>query len=268
MTKRIQDLIGKKYGHLTVLGFDHRDSRGEAWLLCKCDCGREKVIRSYSVTSGITTSCGCRWHEIEDLSGRRFGRLVAIEVDSRNWQGKTMWRCRCDCGNETVVKSDSLKSGHTRSCGCLYTENIGKTNLTHGHTGERIHNIWKCMRSRCSNQNNDSYENYGGRGVSVCDEWKNDFQSFYDWSMHNGYADNLSIDRINNDGDYSPENCRWTTALTQANNTRRNRYITYNNITHTCSEWARILGLRKDVLRHRLDNGDMRDFEEYFGEAD
>ena len=199
-----------------------------------------------------------------NLTGQRFNRLTVLESAGRNWQGKDFWRCRCDCGNETVVVGYNLISGHTKTCGCLHAEVLSEINTTHGHTGERIHNIWRFMKDRCNNPNNDGYKNYGGRGISVCDEWVDNFQDFYDWSMRNGYSDELSIDRIDYNGNYSPDNCRWATDLEQANNRRTNRYITYANETHTQSEWARIFNVSKHALRHRLDRGDMRDFEEYF----
>ena len=264
MPRQREDLTGRKFGRLTVLGFDRRDSRGAEWLLCKCDCGKTKTIRKYSLVRGDTTSCGCQWHKSVDLTGKRFNRLTVLESAGRTWQGKDLWRCRCDCGNETVVVGYNLKSGHTKTCGCLQGEVLSKINTTHGHTGDRIYNIWRYMKDRCNNPNSDCYENYGGRGISVCIDWENNFQEFYDWSMQNGYRDDLSIDRINYNEGYSPENCRWATNLEQANNKRSNRYITYANVTHTQAEWARIFNMSQHVLRHRLDRGDMRDFEEYF----
>lgn len=209
-------------------------------------------------------SCGCLRHEVEDLSGQRFGKLVVLDIVGQTQGRKTLWRCKCDCGTEVVVVKDSLKSGHTRSCGCLHSDIVTKIHTKHGHAGERVHDIWVGMKDRCNNPNRSSYKDYGGRGIFVCDEWADDFQKFYDWSLENGYADNLTIDRIDNDKGYYPENCRWATNKEQSNNRRTNRYITYNNVSRTISEWARLFDMSPGALRQRINRGNMRDFETYF----
>ena len=257
-------LIGKRFGRLTVLGLDHIDERGNSWLLCKCDCGNEKAIRRYSLVAGGTSSCGCQHYKIEDLRGQRFGRLTVLEIAGKTKGRKTLWLCRCECGNEIVVVSDGLKSGHTKSCGCLHSDTMRDMKTIHGHHDERLHKIWSGIRNRCYNPKEAGYKNYGGRGIFMCDEWANDYQDFHDWSIAHGYSDDLSIDRIDNDDGYYPSNCRWATIVEQANNRRSNRYITYNNMTHTIAEWARIFNVRSDTLRCRINRGDMRDFEKYF----
>lgn len=269
MPRQREDLTGRRFGRLVVIQYDRTDSHGETWWLCKCDCGNPDLvsIRRQSLRQGHTTSCGCRQHEIKtDLTGQKFNRLTVLGFAGRDRLHKASWRCRCDCGSELIVDGYNLTSGHTKSCGCWNIESIQTRSTTHGHsrTGEGIYPVWKSMRARCNNPNSHAYKNYGGRGISVCSEWDEDFKSFYDWSMSNGYHPELTIDRIDNDGDYSPENCRWTTTIEQANNRRTCCYIEYKNETHTLTEWSRIIGVSYDVLKRRVDRNDMRDFEEYF----
>ena len=267
MPRKREDLTGRKFGKLTVVRYDKTDPHGETFWFCKCDCGNPNLVsvRRQSLMTGSTSSCGCLRHEHEDLTGQRFNRLTAIGFAGRDRENKALWRCRCDCGNETVVDGWNLKSGHVKSCGCFNTELLVNRSLTHGHTGESIYNVWKAMKARCSNPNNHAYKNYGERGVSVCDEWCNNFKAFYDWAIINGYKPGLAIDRINNDGSYCPENCRWATNLEQSNNRRSCRKIEYDGVTHTIAEWSRILGVNYEKLRSSIDRGDMSIFERHFG---
>lgn len=196
---------------------------------------------------------------MRDLTGRRFGKLTVIECVGRNKSGRFMWKCKCDCGNITTVRSDGLTSGHTKSCGCLTvaaaTDRIKEINKTHGKTNTRLFHIWQSMRARCSNPSNKSYHRYGGRGIRVCEEWEKDFVSFYNWAMDNGYQEELTLDREDNSGNYEPSNCKWATPREQANNTRRNVYIEYNGETHTMKEWSRIIGMNYGTLQKRIKLG-------------
>lgn len=160
----------------------------------------------------------------KDLTGQRFGRLVVVErVQNHGKNMQARWLCVCDCGNETTALSDNLKRGYVTSCGCYRKEKTAECKTTHGMNRTRLHRIWIGMKNRCCNPNNAGFEYWGARGIKVCDDWKNDFQSFYEWAISNGYADNLSIDRIDPNGNYEPSNCRWATAHEQRINQRRNK---------------------------------------------
>lgn len=158
-----------------------------------------------------------------DLTGKKFGRLTVIGLDTNNTCNEKKWLCSCECGGIKSVKGSSLRNGVTVSCGCYQREVVKKVNKIHGMYTSRIHRIWSAMKQRCYNPNNEAYKNYGGRGIKVCDEWKNDFTKFCSWALCNGYSDELSIDRIDNDGNYEPNNCRWATREQQNNNTRRQK---------------------------------------------
>lgn len=190
---------------------------------------------------------------MKDLTGQKFGRLTVIEQSGKNKHGNYMWRCLCECGNIKTIVGGELTRGNTKSCGCLLKETMSKTRTTHGKRKTRLYSIWADMKTRCYNPKDKSFERYGKKGVTVCDEWLHDFQAFYDWSMLNGYADNLTIDRINNDKGYSPDNCRWTTVKVQANNTRRNHYITYKGETLTLKQWSEKTGINYRKLIARVN---------------
>lgn len=235
MSKALE-LTGKKYNKLTVIKRDG-SKNGRAYWLCKCDCGNETRVISHSLTSGKTQSCGCISIEqiknlnkgkklVKDIVGNRYGRLLVVEFSHLTEDKKrAYWKCLCDCGTEIIVRGDGLKTGHTNSCGCYNKDIVSKTKgaTTHGHSKERIYRIWSNMKTRCYNNNTENYYLYGGRGISICKEWLDNFEIFYNWAMSNGYRDDLSIDRIEVDGNYEPSNCRWATAKEQANNRRNNK---------------------------------------------
>ncbi len=193
--------------------------------------------------------------KFEDLTGKTFGRLTVIKRAENGKGGHTRWLCQCECGNKTISQAPDLKSGHTQSCGCLSKEKAAKTLTKHGKYGTRIYNIWWSMKARCNNPKNISYSRYGGRGIKVCDDWDTSFEKFEKWSLESGYDDSLSIDRIDNDGDYCPENCRWASRKEQSNNTRRNRYVEYNGELRTIAELSEEYGINYATLEKRLALG-------------
>lgn len=184
--------------------------------------------------------------KFHDLTGQKFGRLEVIKYLGIDNGKHSLWLCQCDCGKQTKVNTCHLKSGHTKSCGCLHKQSVGgeKCNFyKHGKTKTRQHNLWAGIIDRCYNPKNQDYYNYGGRGIAVCKEWldkEKGFINFYNWAMTNGYKDDLTIDRINNNKDYSPDNCRWATWIEQAKNRRCNHLVTYEGETHNLKEWAKI----------------------------
>ena len=186
-----------------------------------------------------------------DLTWRRFGRLVVVHPDV-NIGTRTRWVCRCDCGNTLTVDARNLTSGNSKSCGCLKIEKSISRLTKHGGKGTRLYSIWKGLKERCYNKNKKNYHIYGGRGIFVCDRWKDSFEAFRDWAMTSGYTDMLSIDRIDNNGPYSPENCRWATRFIQNRNKTTTRWITHKGKTLTLSGWAKILGLSASALHERI----------------
>lgn len=192
--------------------------------------------------------------KIENLTNQKFNKLLVLRR-LPNQGKKVMWECLCDCGNLTSVTTSNLKSGRTKSCGCLRINQIVSRSTTHNQRHTNLYEVWKTIKQRCCNPNSQAYKNYGARGISICNEWKIDFNSFYLWSMSNGYRKGLTIDRIDFNGNYEPSNCRWVDRLTQANNTRTNVFIEFNNEIHTIAEWSRIYNIKPTVLYCRLRKG-------------
>lgn len=195
-----------------------------------------------------------------DRTGYRYGKLLVLEKGpSRKGRANAYWWCLCDCGNKVLVCGGNLQSGNTTSCGCYQKECAREAQrsvfLKHDLSRSRLYGIMHGMKTRCYNTNDPGYIKYGGRGIYICDEWREDFMAFYNWAQQNGYKKELSLDRIDNDGPYSPDNCRWATPKEQQNNTRCNKLVTFNGITMNVTQWSEKLNMDPEVLRQRIKRG-------------
>ena len=193
-----------------------------------------------------------------DLTGKIFGRLKVVKVDEKSGR-KTRWICICECGNTKSIRSDCLLGGQVRSCGCLKKEQ-DKENLTKHHrhleSKTRLYYEWQRLKGRCNNKKNERYYRYGGRGIKVCEEWQKSYENFRDWALENGYKENLTIDRINNNGNYEPKNCRWATIKQQCNNRSTNIIVEYKNKKITLMQLSEIVKIKYATLNQRYSRGD------------
>lgn len=188
--------------------------------------------------------------------GQRYGKLTVLALGKASNRSKDrMWLCQCDCGNTKLANDMRLKNGYIRSCGCLVSQKAKEAQTTHGLSKTPLYAVWRGIKARCNNPNCKAYSNYGGRGITVCDEWNNSFESFMEWAVSNGYNESLSIDRIDNDKGYYPYNCRWVDVYVQANNMSHNKRFSYNGETHTLADWSRILNVNYTSLKKRYDSG-------------
>lgn len=194
-----------------------------------------------------------------DLTGMKFGRLTVIsrgeDAINKNGRHRARWNCVCDCGKNVLVYGDNLRDGKSTSCGCITKEVLSSRQKTHGDSNKHLYWAWKSIKARCYNKNTRYYNYYGGRGIQMCDEWKNSYEAFRDWAYTSGYTQGLSIDRIDNDDNYSPANCRWVTRDVQANNKRNNIMVEHEGITHNVTEWCNLLGLKAKTIFTRIYAG-------------
>lgn len=185
---------------------------------------------------------------IKNLTGKTFNKLTVLGMEHSD---PVVWKCKCECGNITYVRTNNLTSGNVKSCGCLHK--IG--NPKHNKCYTRLYRIRAKIIRRCFVEDDPAYPNYGGRGITMCEEWKNSVDAFINWAYANGYSDDLSIDRIDNNGNYCPENCRWSDRKEQSNNRRSNRYFTYNGKTKTLKQWCEEIGIPYKRTCSRIYNG-------------
>lgn len=197
---------------------------------------------------------------IKDEKNRKYSRLTVVEFS--HGKDGAYWLCKCDCGHLKIVKGSSLRSGVIKSCGCLWAEqkyknfDSGRAKKSHGFPhGRKLKDLYKNMKNRCYDKKNKRYKNYGGRGIVVCDEWLNDRRGFYAWAINNGYDPKLQINRIDNDGNYCPENCNFITQKENVNNTSWNHAVTWLGKTQSISMWAAEMGVRSQALQHRFTRG-------------
>ena len=187
----------------------------------------------------------------QDLSGQKFDRLTAIELAGRDKSGNARWLCLCDCGQHTTISAPALKANRRHSCPSCKTKRTWDSRDSHGESKTRLYSIFHNMHKRCEKENAINYHRYGGEGVTVCDEWQT-YEPFSEWAHNNGYEEHLTLDRIDNNKGYSPDNCRWATYREQSLNTRQNRRITHNGVELTMCEWADRLGIKRSTLCQRL----------------
>lgn len=286
-----KDYTGIRFGNLTVIEMTRLPNRKSRYAKCKCDCGNIVTVDVQYLRNGHTTSCGsCAYRNDEriakkltriaalheqwmkdngkmpdyhNLVGYRFGRLV-VEKDmgvkslSAHSNRSRVVLCRCDCGNEKEIYVHLLLKGNTRSCGCL-RKDIGTTRNYDGHTlkgspDARLYRIWALMKERCTDEHYHHYSDYGGRGIKVCPEWMN-WRPFAEWAHANGYRDNLTIERIDVNDDYYPENCTWIPKSEQPKNTRKTMLITYQGEQLPAVEWAKKTGIPYETIRRRFQLG-------------
>lgn len=247
---QFKDRTGERYGALTVIGRAPSIKSRVRWS-CRCDCGSTKTVSGNDLGSGNTTSCGCGLHRSKlravDLTGQRFGLLIAVErVRSRDHQDG-IWLCRCDCGGERRTGVHLLTSGKTTNCGCK--------RRTHGHSygsnGRKspTYLSWSNMLARCTNPTNPAYDHYKKLGIVVWDGWRS-FERFL--ADMGDRPEGTTLDRIDNDGNYEPGNCRWATKTRQANNRRTNLRLEYKGNAYSLADLARATGQSKETLRVRL----------------
>ena len=268
----VNDYIGKKFGLLTVIGQSPKTNPYSNKFDFQCDCGNIISECPGRVLYGHKKSCGkCRKrntsYELEqritNSIGMKFGKLTIIGVSHKNGSGKNYAKCKCECGNIIDVLPNSLFNNESKSCGCSKLNNpmlannksTSSGNYKDGRTKHLLYGTWKQMINRCENPKSKHYDRYGGRGIKVCEEWR-DFWSFVKWSDSIGGKPNgYTLDRIDNDGNYCPENCRWADWGTQMSNKSSNRYITYNGKTQTIHQWSIDIGLNEQTLTNRINRG-------------
>lgn len=252
-----------------VVGLSEKRVSGLVAWECNCDCGSKGVIvPTKRLRNGDTSSCGCLRSKrkvktgrmTEDLTGKKFNLLTAIKFDEEKSKirKQNFWLCKCDCGNSELVSvnATNLRKGYTKGCCACKDKRLKIGNTKHGMKYTRIYRLWRSMKSRCYYPKINGYENYGGRGIKVCDDWQK-FEPFYNWAMDNGYSDDLTIDRIDVDGDYEPSNCQWISSKQQMRNMQNTIYVNYKNKEYVLLDLLEELGREEEYnkIRSRIRRG-------------
>jgi len=244
----MKDITGTKFNKLTVLSFSHSTPKNTYWL-CRCECGNEKVV-SLGNLKGSTKSCGCISKSYKDLVGERFERLVVVSFSHKSDKGLYYWNCKCDCGNETKVATGTLNYGKTKSCGCYIRDKNKLSEPSHTKTSE--YKCWSGIITRCTNPNCMSYKNYGGRGIKVCDEWF-DYKNFIR-DMGKKPDSSYTIERIDVNGGYNKENCKWLKMSEQAKNKRNTLKVNIDGVEYNLKDKAKDMGIKYHTFRWRVLN--------------
>ena len=265
--RNIIDITGNVYGKLTVLMFDHTNPRYGSYWTCQCDCGNINIVRSNDLRTGNTKSCGCDksnsrfYRQAIDITGKRFGKLIAIERNGKNNRNHYIWKCKCECGKYIDATTPQLLEGLKTSCDdCRMISKYG-VKIIPNVTKNPIYRRYMAMIARCYNPKHRSYKHYGAKGIYVCKEWYTPdnfyigFMNFYHWCISNGYRRELSIDRINNDGPYAPWNCRFATVKMQNNNKSTNKYIWVYDVRYTLTGFCEKYNLNKNTILSKAYRG-------------
>lgn len=251
--KCAKDHSGERFGKLLIIKKLPHYKDNKTYYLCKCDCGKDKITLYGDMVNGSVRSCGCLLKKYSDIDfvGQKFGRLTVLS-EGRDGKNEQIFNCICDCGNYISSIKHNVIKGNTLSCGCLHKDKCRELLTTHNKSNTNLYRRYLKIKDRCYNNKCKAYKNYGGRGIKMCEEWSNNFLSFYDWAINNGYEQNLTIERIDVNGDYCPENCKWITLAEQCKNKRSNIVITFNNKTQILADWARELNLNPETIRNRM----------------
>lgn len=254
---KYKNQIGEKIGMLTIVDRAENSKSGTARWICNCDCGTKGfVISRQTLMRSKYPNCGCVRKKNQDITGLKSGRLTAVKCVGKDRRGSNLWLCNCECGGTSIVVAAALRAGTIQSCGCLKKEITSLTKTKHHLSRTPLYSTWQGIKDRCLNPRCKQYNDYGGRGITVCDEWLGEYGStnFCKWSLDNGYKKGLELDRIDVNKGYSPNNCRWVSNSVQANNKRTTRFITYNGRTQSLADWCREYKLPYVTIQGRLSN--------------
>lgn len=255
------DLTGQSFSRWSVLKNVGKNKNGQLRWVCRCDCGTQKTVIGYHLMSGVSKSCGCLKAELTskakliNMAGKKYGLWTVIKRSDQRKKDAS-WLCRCECGTERVVKGYNLRTGVSRSCGCNRDKATKARMTTHGEGHKpfsREYRCWSAMLKRCRSIKGKDYNLYGSRGITVCERWVNNYPAFLDDMGR--CPESLTIERVDNNKGYSPENCEWATPQTQARNTRKNRLETYNGATKTIAGWADIINADYTKIYQYIRNG-------------